>query len=614
MLLPGIRAGSVTTIDRAAMELWERLLGELRQEFQLREDELELLHEIDLQLLKSDRPLKATFDFIVERTQELLESDTTLILLRRGRRLETAYSADESVLGQHFPVDASLSGDSLRTAKTINIADVAQSPYNEKYVPIDAYKGPPLRSLLATPIVVDKTMIGVLNAESSVLGAFKPVHERIISAVAAQVAIALQRAQLFDQNKLFSEVDSLIFEDSESQQVIANALQKVTDTLRDIEHIQLTDAHIMFRKGNDELEIVHSTNPSEVGLAIRIDKSISGRAIRDLQTVTIGDVSTEPEYRRLFSTSIGSEIAIPILLRNSDVVIGVLNVESEEFDAFEGFCQIVLENFADKVGTLLAFAKLRSDVTATMELRNANDLLIAVGDQASNMIHRINNTVGAMRVRIIELQDAQREGQLSDDDFLTESLSSLRVSADKILQLPEEVTRLLNQQGMVVNINDVTETALSKVTLPENVTLELKLDPLMPALSLYSFDIVVENLIYNALDAMPKGGTLSVSTVSAFDPETANGYIELVVQDTGNGISKDILPRVFDLNFTTKHVKGKGHGLGLWWIRNFVLRAKGDITVTSTLGQGSTFVVKVPFSESPGDVVRGRTSEDHEEA
>jgi signal transduction histidine kinase len=596
------------------MERWERLLGELRQEFQLREDELQLLHDIDLQLLRSDRPLKATFDFIVERTQQLLESDSTLILLRRGRRLETAYSADESVLGQHFPVDGSLTGESLKTAKTVNIADVTQPPHNEKYVQIDAYKGPPLRSLLATPIVVHKTMIGVLDAESSRPGAFKPVHERIISAVAAQVAIALQRAQLFDQNKLFSEVDSLIFEDSESQQVISDALQKVTDTLRDLEHIQLTDAHIMFRKGDDELEIVHSTNPSEVGLVVRIDQSISGRAIRDLETVTIGDVRTESEYRRLFGTSIGSEIAIPILLRNSDVVIGVLNVESEELDAFEGFCQVILESFADKVGTLLAFAKLRADVTATMELRNANDLLIAVGDQASNMIHRINNTVGAMRVRIIELQDAQREGELGADDFLTDSLSSLRISADKILQLPEEVTRLLNQQGMVVNINEVAEAVLSKITLPENVTLDLKLDPQVPQLSLYSFDIVVENLIHNALDAMPEGGTLSVSTVSAFDPELANGYIELVVQDTGTGISKDILPRIFDLNFTTKHLKGKGHGLGLWWIRNFVLRAKGDITVTSTLGRGSTFLVKVPFSESPSDIVRGRTSETREEA
>lgn len=596
------------------MERWERLLGELRQEFQLREDELQLLHEIDLQLLRSDRPLKATFDFIVQRTQELLQSDTTLLLLRRGRRFETAYSADASVLGQHFPVDGSLSGESLKTARTINVADVTEAPYNEKYIPIDAYDGPPLRSLLATPIVVHKTMIGVLEAESCAPGAFKPVHERIISAVAAQVAIALQRAQLFDQNKLFSEVDGLIFEDSESHQVIASALQKVTDALRDLEHVQLTDAHIMFRRGDDELEVVHSTNPSEVGLAIRVDKSISGRAIRDLETVTIGDVTTEPEYRRLFSTSIGSEIAIPILLRNSDVVIGVLNVESEELDAFEGFCQVILESFADKVGTLLAFAKLRSDVTATMELRNANDLLIAVGDQASNMIHRINNTVGAMRVRIIELQDAQREGHLNDDDFLTESLSSLRVSADKILQLPEEVTRLLNQQGMVVNINEVTKAVLSKLRLAETVALELELDPLVTALPLYSFDIVVENLINNALDAMPKGGTLSVSTVSAFDPETANGYIELVVQDTGTGISEDILPRIFDLNFTTKHLKGKGHGLGLWWIRNFVLRAKGDITVTSTLGRGSKFVVKVPFSESTDGMVRGGTSEDREEA
>jgi hypothetical protein len=67
------------------------------------------------------------------------------------------------------------------------------------------------------------------------------------------------------------------------------------------------------------------------------------------------------------------------------------------------------------VRTLLAFTKLRSDVTEAMELRNASDLLVAVGDQASNLIHRMNNTVGAMRFRIIELKDLQQTGELSDD-------------------------------------------------------------------------------------------------------------------------------------------------------------------------------------------------------
>jgi signal transduction histidine kinase len=597
------------------LERWERLLEELRAEFELREDELRFLHEIDLQLLQSVRPINATFDFIIGRTQELLRSTGTFISLRRGRLLELAYSMDKSVLGQRIPISRSLTGESVTLMRTINVADVAVPPFSDKYVPIDKYSGPALRSLLATPIMVRGIIVGVLSAESTDAGAFTEVHQRVIEAVAAQVAIALERVQIFDQGKLFSEVEEIIFAAGETQQVIPTVLQKVIDVLRDIEHVPITDAHILFGRGDDELEIAYCTNPSEVGLTVRVDNSVTGKAMKELRTIVLDDVSKEPTYRKIFGTSIGSEIAIPILLWNSDVAIGVLNVESSEPEAFAGFCQVILENFADKVQTLLAFAKLRSDVTEAMEVRNANDLLVAVGDQASNMIHRLNNTVGAMRLRIIELQDLERDGNLAGDPFVGESLAALRSLADQILEMPEEVTRLLNQHGARVNVNDVVNAELAKVAIPGNVALDVNLDPGVRSLSLFSFDIVVQNLIRNALDAMPNGGKLMVSTISVFDGEIGSGYVEFSVKDTGTGIAADVLPRVFALNFTTKTDKGQGHqGLGLWWIRNFVRRARGDVTVESTLGHGSEFTVKIPFDRPEPDHVAVHLAERHEEA
>jgi signal transduction histidine kinase len=575
------------------MERWESLLEELRAEFLLREEELELLHEIDLQLIESERPLSTTFEFIIRRTLELLGSDHMHILLRRGRSLETVYSTEKSDLGQRVDIASSLTGQALTMGTTINVADLTRSPYSSRYIPIQGYAGLPMKSLLATPVRVHDMVVGVLNAESTRTAYFKPVHEHIVGNIAAQVSVALQRSQLFDRNKLFSEVDQLIFDTGESQQVIPAVLQKVMTALQELEHIQLSGAQILFRRGETELEIVHSTNPSHVGLAVGIDESICGRAVREQRTVTIGDVSNDPEYRRLLGSSIQSEIAIPILLGDSSVAIGALNVESEEPDAFEGFYQVILNSFADKVRTLLAFAKLRSDVTEAMELRNANDLLVAVGDQASNMIHRMNNTVGAMRLRILELQDLHESGELTDD-FLIDSFATLRDLATQTLQMPEDVTRLLSQQGTTVNVNEVVRTVLGRFTMPDNVVLDLELDPDMPSLSLYNFDIVVQNLVQNALDAMPGGGRLSVSTSSLIPSRLLTGYVALTVKDTGTGIPADILSRIFDLNFSTKHVKGKGLGLGLWWIRNFVLRAKGDISVTSSADRGSEFIVKFP--------------------
>jgi signal transduction histidine kinase len=64
------------------------------------------------------------------------------------------------------------------------------------------------------------------------------------------------------------------------------------------------------------------------------------------------------------------------------------------------------------------------------------------------------------------------------------------------------------------------------------------------------------------------------------------------------GIPAEIQRKVFELNFTTKHERGKGLGLGLWWVRNFVRRAKGDITIRSAVGSGTEVTVKIPV-DSP---------------
>jgi signal transduction histidine kinase len=579
------------------MEAWERLLNDLRAELILREQELDLLHEIDLRLLDPDQSPLDIFSFIVHRTMKLLQASNTTVLLRRSTFLEPMYSTLKSIIGQRVAISESLTGLCLETEATVNVPDLRVSPYDARYTSLRGYRGSPMMSLLSSPIRIRGATVGVLNAESRKLHAFNPVHERISSAIAAQVAIALQRTQTLDSTVLFADLDRMVFASDDTQQVLQAALERVMAELQRMEHVEHHLAAILFLRGQNELEIVHSTNPADIGLVLPIDKSVSGRAVRERKTIIVGDVSKDSEYQ-LATESIRSEIAVPILLGDDDIAIGVLNVESEEEDAFYGFYQVVLESFAEKVNTLLAFAKLRADVTEALELRSANDLLAAVGDQTSHMIHRLNNTVGAMRVRILELQDMQESGRLGEGEFLRESLEALRKLAERTLKMPDEVTQLLGQGGATVDVNVCVQRALAQIDLPEDVTLDLDLDETVPALPLYCFDIVVQNLLQNGLDAMPGGGRLQVSTSLVIHPTLAAGYFQLVVRDTGMGIPAEIQRKVFELNFTTKHERGKGLGLGLWWVRNFVRRAKGDITIRSAVGSGTEVTVKIPV-DSP---------------
>jgi signal transduction histidine kinase len=465
-----------------------------------------------------------------------------------------------------------------------------------------------MRSLLATPIRIRDTIVGVLNAESRQANAFKAVHERIMRAIAAQISIALQRTQTLASDILLADVDRLIFASDDPENVVQGsehaiqaALEKVMAELKRLEHVQHTGAQIMFVRGEDELEIMHSTNPLDVGLILPIGKSICGRAVRERRTVTIGDVNNEGEYVRLLGDSIRSEIAVPILFGDEDLVIGILNVESDESNAFYGFYQVLLESFAERVRTLLAFARLRGDVTEALELRSADDLLLAIGDQTSHMIHRLNNTVGAMRFRIMELQDMQGNGSL-DEDSLKEHLDALRDLAERTLRMPDEITLQLGREGTSVDINECIRRAISQIDRPKSIALDLKLADNIPRLPLYCFDIVVQNLLQNGLDAMPAGGRLSVCTSMVFDKKLLTGYLQLSICDTGQGIPPDVQKRMFELNFTTKREKGKGLGLGLWWVRNFVRRARGDIIVRSTIGSGTDVVVKIPINRSSAAV------------
>ncbi len=598
------------------MEEWERLLKELGAELTLRERELELLHKIDLYLLDPEQSAdiqsaQDVFQFIVQETGKLLQANHTTILLRRSTFLEPMYSDLTSVIGQRVRVSESLTGLSLVSDDTVRVDDLSDSPLRERYTSLRGYEGPPMRSLLATPIRIRGVAVGVLNAECTQPNVFKQVHERIARAIAAQIAIALQQTQTLASTALFADVDRLLLgTDSaqvvqESEHVIQTALEKVMAELGRLEHVEHTGAQIMFFSADEEeLEIVHSTNPKDIGLTLRVDKSVCGRAVRERRTIIVGDVDTDPEYQRMLGESIRSEIAVPILFGAEDLVIGVLNVESEERNAFSDFYQLVLENFAEKVRTLLAFARLRGDLTEALELRSADDVLAAVGDQTSHMIHRLNNTVGAMRLRIIELEEAQERGGLTEG-FLRDTLGALHNLAERTLQMPDEITTLLAGNSRKIDVNACVEGAINKIDLPESVRLDLQLTDGIPLLPLYNFNIVVENLLRNSLDAMPGGGKLTVTTAQVLDPARLTGYLQLMIKDTGIGMPFEIQKKIFELNFTTKTEKGKGLGFGLWWVRNFVRRARGDISIRSFPGEGTEVTIKIPIDRPDGGVQPG---------
>ena len=148
-----------------------------------------------------------------------------------------------------------------------------------------------------------------------------------------------------------------------------------------------------------------------------------------------------------------------------------------------------------------------------------------------------------------------------------------------------------------------------KRLLGETITLEFNPPPELPLVQADTgmIEQVIMNLAVNARDAMPKGGTLTISTdpVEINDayvqthPEARLGaFVCLRVSDTGCGMDAATMARIFEPFFTTKEV-GKGTGLGLATVYGIVKQHEGWIEVSSEVGKGSTFKVFLPASSAP---------------
>src|SRR5204863_9134563 len=146
--------------------------------------------------------------------------------------------------------------------------------------------------------------------------------------------------------------------------------------------------------------------------------------------------------------------------------------------------------------------------------------------------------------------------------------------------------------------------AVLRRACPEPIEFEMIFEPRLLAANIdgAQFETALLNLVINARDAMPNGGTLRISTglktIAAAEAKRMSdiapgNYVEISVADTGEGMPPDVLSRAFEPFFTTKEV-GKGSGLGLSQVYGFVTQSGGHVAIDSKPGAGSTVTLYLP--------------------
>jgi PAS domain S-box-containing protein len=267
----------------------------------------------------------------------------------------------------------------------------------------------------------------------------------------------------------------------------------------------------------------------------------------------------------------------------------------------------------DGNGNIVGASKIVRDITQVKEteeqLRQALKME-AVGRLAGGIAHDFNNLLTSIG-GFTEMALARAKGDPVLKDYLEEVLKSSRRAAS----LTQQLLAYSRKQILAPKIIDLNATVseLDKMLprlIGEDIRFRTQLDPALCSIKADPSQIqqIIVNLVLNARDAMPNGGTLDLRTsIIRLDSENApkdladapGPYALLEVRDSGVGMPPEVQKRVFEPFFTTKEV-GKGTGLGLSSAYGIVKQSNGAILVDSAPGKGTTFTIYLPCVDGQG--------------
>ncbi|HYH97832.1 MASE1 domain-containing protein [Hyalangium sp.] len=230
----------------------------------------------------------------------------------------------------------------------------------------------------------------------------------------------------------------------------------------------------------------------------------------------------------------------------------------------------------------------------------ARERMAALGELAATMAHEVRNPLGAIANCVSALRHVPGRRLETQDESLLEIIIEEVQRLDELVRGLLDFARPVQPQPRPEPLESVVEGALSAAlraqTSGAQVTVQREVAPdLPPALvDVQLLHVALSNLFNNALQAMPKGGDLNVRIEREESPGSPR--LRLSISDSGQGMTPEIQKRIFEPFFTTR---ATGTGLGLPIVRRIVEGHSGEVEVSSTEGQGTTFTVRLPCADLP---------------
>jgi signal transduction histidine kinase len=566
---------------------------------------LEGLNEVG-HLLASTLDLNRLLDLTVQKAVDLLEAEAGSLLLVDEESGDLVFQVAVGVpdlTGTRLPAGTGIAGQVVRENRPVRVDDVRQDRH--WYPEVDRRSHFVTRSLLCAPLTARGTVIGVLEVLNRRDGRpFDDEDERLLTAFAAQAAVAIQNARLFamTDQALAARVEELSMMQRIDREL--NATLDYEQTMRAALEwaIQRTGADVGLiavlaeEDGRQGLRLlVYQGYPPDAVEPYRetlwpLDRGIVGRVARTGRPELVSDVRNDPDYVAAVDGMV-AQMTVPIW--REERIIGIIVLESARPGQFDQEALDFVVRLADHAAIAMENARLFAAVEAANQAKT---------EFISFVSHELKQPMTAIKgytdLLVKGLAGDLTETQRSFLEVIRSNLNRMDTMVQELLDISRiEAGRLRLEIGQVA-LREAVEEAVRTIRQEieaKRQTLEVEIvEPLPPVRADRNRVVqILTNLLSNAYKYTPEEGHIRVTV------QPDGGVVVCSVSDTGIGIAPEEQERLFTKFFRSQHPAVRnvpGTGLGLVITKSLVELQGGQIWVESEPGKGSTFTFTLPVA------------------